>query len=44
MVHLADLTAVAFTDDPIVDLTGDGVVNFVDLATIKRIFLQRCAP
>ena len=38
MVHLADLTAVVFTDDPIADLTGGGVVNFSDLAKMKSVF------
>ena len=38
MVHLADLTAVVFTNDPIADLTGDGVVNFSDLAKMKSVF------
>ena len=44
MVHLADLTAVVFTDDPNADLTGDGVVNFADLAKMKSVFFKTCAP
>jgi hypothetical protein len=26
------------------DLTGDGVVNFADLAKLKSVFFQRCQP
>jgi hypothetical protein len=26
------------------DLTGDGVVNFGDLAKLKSVFFQRCQP
>jgi hypothetical protein len=44
MVHLADLTAVVVTNNPIADLTGDGVVHCSGFATIKSIFFQRCAP
>jgi len=44
MVHLADLTAVVLTNDPIAHLTGDGVVNFADLAQMKSVFFNTCTP
>ena len=44
MVHLADLTALVFNDDPIADLNGDGVVNFADLAIMKKSFFKKPGP
>jgi hypothetical protein len=44
MVYLADVTAVAFTADSIADLNGDGVVNFADLAIMKKSFFKKPGP
>jgi len=44
IVHLADLTAVVVTNDPIADLDADGVVNFADLAKTKSVFFKSCTP
>ena len=30
-----------FTDDPIADLNGDRVVNFADLAIMKKAFFKK---
>jgi len=44
MVYLADVTAVAFTADSIADLNRDGVVNFADLAIMKKAFFKPPGP
>jgi len=44
VVHLADLTALVFANDPIADLNVDGVINFADLAIMKTSFFKKPGP